>query len=180
MIVSALLALCLIFAAIPALATGYGSFPIIPLEGSADAKYYQDQSAGAVVGVTSSCYSEKAVFHSDKAAVDVQATVFGAADKVGSAGVLGVGQINLNGSTTNTSTVGGYDLHQTTVALSNQAQMNQLGGIAATSTGMAGAGGNISQTQHLTSSGFAALPGGVAMTSYSGTQTANLNAGAGR
>lgn len=180
MFVAALLALCLVFAAIPALATDYGCFPVIPLSGSADVKYYQDQSAGAAIGVTNSCYSEQGAFHSDKSAVDLQATAFGAVDKVGMSGALGVGQVKLNGSVTNTDTCGAYTIHQTTVALNNQAQMNQLGGIAATSTGMAGSGGNISQTQNLTSAGFAVLPGGVAMTSYCGTQTANLSAGAGR
>lgn len=174
--VAFLLALCLALA-VPAIACN--TCGDLNHTGSADVKYYQDQSAAGAVGVTKTDYTEKACFNSQKSAFDLEATAFGAYDKVGSLGVLGVGQIEISGSTTQTRTIGSYGLHQYTTALTNQAQMQQLGGIAASSVGAAGAGGNIYQTQTLAQSGFAALPGGFATTCYTGTQTANVSAGAG-
>lgn len=172
------LALVLAFAA-PVMAggSGYCCPPAVP-DGSADVKYYQDQTAGSAVGVTNTCYSERAVFHSDKVAVNVDAQGFGAMDHVGCIGVLGVGQVKISADLTTTNTCGSYDIHQVSTMLSNSTTMNQLGGIAATATGAAQAGGTISQSQTLTSGGFAALPGGCAYTSYCGTQSATVQASA--
>lgn len=172
--VALFLALILALFVAPASAN-WGCFPS---EGSSDVKYYQSQEAAVAVGVTSSCVSERAVFHSDKVASNLDVTTFGAFDHVGCLGVLGVTQVNVSADTTRTTTCGSYDLHQQSTVLNNAAQMQQLGGVAATAQGAANASGAISQTQHLTSFGVAHLPGGFAMTSYCGTQTASASASA--
>jgi len=150
--------------------------------GSTDVKYYQDQSANWGQGVIDSCSTEVGVKHQTQANLTVEGKGFGAVDIVPCTGILGVGQMDLSITKTNTITCGLYTQAVHQISLAGSVEMNQLGGLASFSAGgycigLAGSGGHLSQNQTLNLSAIAALPSGLASHSYTGTQIATIGGG---
>ena len=149
---------------------------------STDIKYYQDQSASWGQGIVKSVACEAGIKHQAQASLTVEGKGFGALDCVPCAGVLGVGQVDLSITNTNTVTCGAYAEAVKQTTLAGSVEMNQLGGLASASSGdlclvLAGSGGCLHQDQHLRLDACATLPGGYASHSYDGHQGSKIGGG---
>jgi hypothetical protein len=180
------LAICLAFSGV-AMATG-GSYcpPITPVsyDGSSDVKAYGSIEATYGQGVTQTKASECGVTVSTKKTTEAEVSGMGAVNHVGNCGVLGVVDGKISGSCTESFTVATYHVDQVGVAMAGANDMTGVAGVAACSTGNAGASGfsNVNQTLNQGQTSFMSGPGfaGVGTQCYTGTVNIGTQAFAGK